>query len=95
MIDTVEFCGNTNYAEDYGQPDESMRNSQKFSEQKDYIEQQLANNKYVTYLLICQSTSKNYKIGINLLYCFNKFLITLTFALLFQKIYKENVMSLI
>ena len=47
MIDTVEYCGNTKYEEEYGRPDEMMRNYKKFSDQRDYIEQQLKYNKYV------------------------------------------------
>jgi len=44
MIDTVEYCGNTKYEEEYGQPDEMMRNYKKLSDQREYIEQQLKNN---------------------------------------------------
>ena len=52
MIDTVEYCGNTKYEEEYRQPDEMMRNYKKFSDQKEYIEQQLKNNKFVYILFI-------------------------------------------
>ena len=56
MIDTVEYCGNTKYEEEDGQPDEMLRNHMKFSDQRDYIEQQLKNNKYVFY---CKRVDKH------------------------------------
>ena len=52
MIDTVEYCGNTKYEEEYGQPDEMMRNYKKLNDQREYIEQQIKNNKYVCRIFI-------------------------------------------